>query len=107
MRGLRSLVSLVLALALVASATIHGARAAGMAMPMAMVADAAAEAPCDLCGGGAAAEAAAHCALVCAGFAGVIGDPGLLRSDFSDRPTAGAPPTKVSHYAGPEPDPPR
>lgn len=107
MRGLRSLVSVVLALVMVAGATVHGARAAGMAMPMAMVASAAAEAPCDLCDDGAAAEAAAHCALVCAGFAGLVGDPGLLRAGFGDRPLAGPPSARVSHFAGPEPDPPR
>lgn len=107
MRGPHSILSLVLALALAAGAAVHGARAAAMAMPMAMAWSAAAE-PCEMCGGGGAgAEAAGQCALVCAGLTGVLADGLPVRRGVGDRPAPGAPTVTAGRFAGPEPDPPR
>lgn len=106
MCGFRAIVSFVLALALLVGATVHGARAAAMAMPMALESSSAAADPCDLCGA-PGAEAAAQCAFVCAGLTGVVGDAELLRDDPGDAPSAGALEASAGRFAGPEPDPPR
>lgn len=106
MRGFRSIVSIALALTLVAGAAVHGARAAGMAMPMAMTWSAEAAEPCDLCGG-SAAEAAGQCALVCAGLTGVVSEPPAVPDHLGESPTAVASAANPGRFAGPEPDPPR
>ncbi|HEX2257449.1 MAG TPA: hypothetical protein VHG92_12245 [Afifellaceae bacterium] len=105
MRGFRCIVSVALALALVVSAGLHGARAAAMAVPMGMDRSAEAE-PCHLCGG-AGAEAAMQCALVCAGLTGVLCASGTLAVHLADSPTAGVPAASAGRLAGPEPEPPR
>lgn len=108
MCGMRSVVSMMLALVLVAGATIHGARAAGMAMPMPILMTLTADAvqSCDLCGGDGA-EAAAQCALACAGLAGVVDDAMPVHADPDIRLTAIVPAASAGRFAGPDPDPPR
>jgi len=106
MRRLHGILSLVLALAVVAGATTHGTRAAGMGLPMAMAWSAEAAEPCDLCGG-MAGDAAAQCALACAGLTGIVGEAALLHDGPGDGPRPGTPVSSAGRFAGPEPDPPR
>lgn len=106
MRRLHAILSLVLALAVVAGAAVHDARAAGMAAPIAMEWSAGAAEPCDLCGR-MGDDAAVQCALACAALAGVMVQTALLHDRPADRPRPGTPASSAGRFAGPEPDPPR
>lgn len=105
MRSLRAIASLLLALALLAGAAVHGARAA--AMPMALGWNAESPESCGLCAGQKEAEAAANCALTCAALTATLGDSAALRDRVPSQPVAGAPAPIVGRSTDPEPDPPR
>jgi hypothetical protein len=107
MSTLRALASVLLALALLAGAAAQGARAAGMAMPMALGWSVDSAEPCGLCDGRDAAQMAAHCALTCAGAIAMVSDLAALDEPASEQTAAGAPVPIAGRFAVPEPDPPR